>query len=111
MKKEKIDARLGTRLRRLRRRKDLTQHQLAEMAGISPNYVGAVERAEESPSLKVLYALASALDVEPRDLFEFDDDAASSPTKLRKEADRLLKQINDVGLLKQAVRLLRTLLA
>lgn len=59
---------LAVNLRRLRHERRMTQEELAERAGISSRYVGAVERAEVSASVTILGQLAEALIVEPREL-------------------------------------------
>ena len=52
-------------LRRLRLDRGLTQEELAGQAGLNRNYVGMVERAENSPTVDTLEALAKALKTEP----------------------------------------------
>ena len=98
----------GRRLRSLREARSLTQQQLGEAAEVSYKYVGAIERGEENPSLRVLVSLASALDVELRDLFEFKHEE-TRPATLKKQLNRLLKEA-DVASLQQAVKLLRALI-
>jgi transcriptional regulator with XRE-family HTH domain len=59
---------LATNLRRLRHERRLTQEELADRAGISSRYIGAVERAAVSASVTVLGQIAEALRVEPSEL-------------------------------------------
>jgi transcriptional regulator with XRE-family HTH domain len=59
---------LAINLRRLRNERRLTQEELAERAGISSRYVGAIERADVSASVTILGQIAEALIVEPREL-------------------------------------------
>jgi len=99
---------LGRRLRSLREAQGLTQQELGDKAALSFKYLGAIERGEENPSLKVISKLASALGVELRELFEFEHEE-TSPAQLKKKLDRLLKSA-DVGTLQQAVKLMRALL-
>lgn len=54
---------LGRRLAALRRRRGLTQEQLAERAGLSVCFVAQIERADRLPSLVSLARLAHALSV------------------------------------------------
>lgn len=46
----------------------MSQAQLAELADLSPNYLGMVERGEKLPTLHTLLVLAQRLDVAPADL-------------------------------------------
>jgi transcriptional regulator with XRE-family HTH domain len=59
---------MATNLRRLRHAKGMTQEELAERAGLSARYIGAIERADVSASVTVLGRVADALDIEPADL-------------------------------------------
>ena len=53
----------GQRLREQRTKQNLTIEQLAEKAGLSPNYVGAIERGEKEPSLSTIVNLLNALSI------------------------------------------------
>ena len=61
---------LAINLRRLRHEQGLTQEELAERAGISSRYVGAIERADVSASVTVLGQISDALSIEPGDLLQ-----------------------------------------
>jgi len=98
----------GRRLRSLREARGLTQQQLGEAAEVSYKYVGAIERGEENPSLRVIGQLAKALEVDLRDLFEFQHEETSL-AGLRKQLNLLLKEA-DVASLQQAVKLMRAVL-
>lgn len=63
----------GRRVRSFRQLRDLTQEQLSEKAGLSPEYLGEIERGKASPSFEVITHLAQALGVEPSDLFDFTE--------------------------------------
>lgn len=64
---------LGNNVRRLRHEAGLTQHQLAEQAGIDRSYLARIECEGLNISINVVFALAKALKIEPYGLF--DDDA------------------------------------
>ena len=59
---------LGAEIRRRRDRLGLTQEGLAERAELHPNYLGRVERGEETVSLKSLLKIACGLNVRLKDL-------------------------------------------
>ncbi|MCA1537726.1 helix-turn-helix transcriptional regulator [Bradyrhizobium sp. NBAIM03] len=59
---------MAVNLRRIRHVKKMTQEELADGAGLSVRYVGAIERADVSASVTVLGRIAEALDVEATDL-------------------------------------------
>jgi transcriptional regulator with XRE-family HTH domain len=54
---------LGSRLRDLRKERDLSQRELADLASLSPNAISLIERGEISPSVATLQRLAGALSV------------------------------------------------
>lgn len=61
----------GRRIRQLRKAKGLTQEQLAGKAGLDAKYYGSLERGERNATLTSLEKVASALGVEPLQLFLF----------------------------------------
>ena len=62
----------GRTLRRFRTERGWSQERLAEVAGITLNYVGNLERGEQGPSLHILVRLARALGIDvPTLLAEF----------------------------------------
>lgn len=69
MKTEEL---LGRRIRELRKARHLTQEQLGERTGINYKYLGAVERGQENPTVKVLEKIARVLRVDLRELFVFE---------------------------------------
>ncbi|MDA9473313.1 XRE family transcriptional regulator [Bradyrhizobium sp. CCBAU 65884] len=61
---------MAINLRRIRHVKKMTQEELADGAGLSVRYVGAIERADVSASVTVLGRIAEALGVEATDLIK-----------------------------------------
>ncbi|UPK26511.1 helix-turn-helix domain-containing protein [Bradyrhizobium sp. 195] len=61
---------MAINLRRIRHVKKMTQEDLADSAGLSVRYVGAIERADVSASVTVLGRIAKALGVEATDLIK-----------------------------------------
>lgn len=54
---------IGRNIRKFRVMKKLRQEDLAERAGLSTNYIGALERGEKIPSLETLIEIINALGV------------------------------------------------
>ena len=81
------------RLRQLRRQRNLSQAQLAELASVHVNHLGRYEREESQPSADALKRLADALGVSTDYLFEGASDTAA---KARFEDRELLRQFQEV---------------
>lgn len=64
--------RFGIRLRGLRKQRGLTQQQLATAMEMSEDAVSALERGKSLPGFETIEKLAKSLDVQLKDLFEFD---------------------------------------
>ena len=64
------DCSVGSRLRDLRKERQLSQRELAELAGLSPNAISLIERDDQSPSVATLQRLAAALGVKMSYFFE-----------------------------------------
>jgi transcriptional regulator with XRE-family HTH domain len=64
-----LEAILGANVRALREARGLTQAQLGELAGVSDQLIGRVERADNQATLKSIKKVAAALGVDALDLF------------------------------------------
>ena len=67
---ERLQQTFGQHLRALRHDRLITIEQLAELAGLHPNYVGSVERGERNLSLFNIWRLAGGLEVSVSQLVE-----------------------------------------
>ena len=54
---------IGKNIRKCRDELGITQERLAEMVNLSVSYMGAIERGEKLPKLKVFISIANALKV------------------------------------------------
>jgi len=61
--------RFGTNAKDLRKRSNLSQEKLAELAGLDSTYISGIERGKRNPSLVAIVQLASALRISPGELF------------------------------------------
>ncbi|MEX1046434.1 MAG: helix-turn-helix transcriptional regulator [Actinomycetota bacterium] len=66
--RDRLHRRFGEALREIRKKKGLTQETLAHKAGITPAYVGQLERGLKSPSLWTIHRLSQVLGVPMRDI-------------------------------------------
>ena len=62
---------LGVRNRQLLESKGMSQQDLANDSDIPKSQIGRIERAEVNTTVKTLVKIANALDVEPKELFDF----------------------------------------
>lgn len=56
-----------------RKRKKLTQLQLAELVDIDRSHISAIELGNVGVSMDVIFKLAQVLEIKPKDLFDFRD--------------------------------------
>ena len=71
MDKETLLKKFGKNVKIERVKKDLTQEQLAEIMGVSQNYVASIERGKENMSLGKILALSKSLNVDIETLLIF----------------------------------------
>lgn len=62
---------IAANLSRIRKQQRYTQREVAELAGLNPNYYAKVERGDGMPSLKTIRKLAKALRVTATDIVGF----------------------------------------
>ena len=77
---------LASNIKEYRRKHGFSQDRLAELAGISSQYLATVETCRKFPTPEVLERLAEALGIETHELFTF----ASTP---QKELEKLRQDI------------------
>ena len=56
-----------------RKKKKLTQLQLAEKIGVDRSHISAIELGNVGVSFDVIFKLCEVLEVKPKDLFDFRD--------------------------------------
>lgn len=115
-----VRKKIGERLRRLRRQRDITQKELSMKVGIDYSYIGKIERGEQLPSIKLLLRLSNLLRTDLSYFFE-DDSLLSlleyTPEEMKALADdenkrvfiRLLKEIDeeDIPFIIEILRILK----
>ncbi len=76
---------IGTRLRKLREEKKLSQGDIEERTGLLRCYISRVENGHTVPSLETLERLASALEIPLYQLFYEGDDPPPLPNLSRRQ--------------------------
>lgn len=61
----------GRKIKEYRKKKNLTQAQLAEMVNVDDKHISCIESGKNFPSPDLIERFATSLEVEPKDLFEF----------------------------------------
>ena len=62
---------LGSHIRQIRERKNLSQQNLADICDLPKTTIGRIERAEMNTTIKTLVKIANALEIEPKELLNF----------------------------------------
>ena len=63
---------LGERIKQIRLSKNLSREDVAFACNFSGSYMGMIERAEYDFKISKLYKIAKALDVDVKELFDFN---------------------------------------
>lgn len=63
----------GKKIRMIRRSREMTQERLAELSGLSLQYIGEIERGRRNPSLTSIEQLSAALDLPIAGLFDLEE--------------------------------------
>lgn len=59
---------IGIKIKLMRKMKAISQEHLALLCSIDRSYMGRIERGEVNMTVKMLYEIASALEVDMKDL-------------------------------------------
>jgi transcriptional regulator with XRE-family HTH domain len=76
---------VGNRLRKVRKERGLTQEDVAHKAGVAVSQVGRIERGKLNPSISTIFVIALAMEVEPKDLFDFEEPLVKKKADLKKK--------------------------
>jgi len=71
IRNDRIIKKLGKKIRTLRKAQKISQSQLSFESNVRINQIGRIERGEINTSISTIIAIAEALDVELKDLFDF----------------------------------------
>lgn len=62
---------LKNNLKEIRKEKNISQQELADMVGVSRNTISSLETGQYEPSAKLAYILSIALDIKFEEVFYF----------------------------------------
>lgn len=79
---------LGMRVREVRKLRGLSQERLAEGVGVDPKQISRIEGGKSAPSFETLESIAVHLQVEMKDLLDFQHLVANE--RMEDQALRLL---------------------
>lgn len=89
---------VGKRIREIRKKKDLSQGRLAEMAGLNDKYLGEVERGSNNISIKNLGQIAGALGVETFELLDGSHEYEIDRKELVQKLHKIIESASDEDL-------------
>lgn len=82
----------GRKIKEYRKKKNLTQAQLAELVNVDDKHISCIESGKNFPSADLIERLAVSLEVEPKDLFEFY--YLQDTEDLKSDINNMLKKLN-----------------
>jgi len=85
---------LGKRVRELRKKKRMTQEQLAEKANVDVKFLGNIERGRENPTFATLEKLAGALGVKTYQILVFEHEVQGK-SLLRRQITQILAKCDE----------------
>ena len=86
-----VSSEVGKKIREHRHKAGLSLESLALNAGITPNFLGDVERGTKKPSLDTLESLLTALDISFEDFFSLKTD--TPPNRERCKTEKIMADI------------------
>ncbi|MCA6219277.1 cell morphology transcriptional regulator XreR1 [Photorhabdus antumapuensis] len=72
-----IKSLFGQRVRHIRIAFGMSQEAFADKCGLDRTYISGIERGVRNPTLEVINVIASGLQIELKDLFDFDAEKKS----------------------------------
>lgn len=91
---------IGSKLKDQRKKKGLTQVELAEKANMSRSYIADIERDRYNPSVDTLKTISDALGINPSELIDDDPNhdpyalTAKDERDIARDLDRMMKDLD-----------------
>lgn len=90
----------GELIKQARKQRNMSQKELAEKLGVSASMIGQYENDLRNPKLETIQRIATALEVDPYSLMDFDTATAALEDRINNKSKDLLTafdQLNDEG--------------
>lgn len=88
-----VEKLIGEQIARLRKERELTQSQLAELVDVSTETISRLERGVSIPSLKTLEKISISLHANLKYLFDFERPKRGKASHIEQEAAKLMTYI------------------
>lgn len=88
---------LGKALKKAREDKKMTRETTAEIVGVAPRHIQAIENEGQYPSIQLLFRLVTMFKISIDQYLYFDE--PKSQTTLRRQVNMILDDFNDTELL------------
>jgi transcriptional regulator with XRE-family HTH domain len=86
---------LGKKIRDIRIKSNITQEKLAELSGVSSNFISQIERGRNKCSLETISSLSIAMNTPLSALFSFDFSGQTSKDSYAQRIEMMLKNLPD----------------
>lgn len=86
---------IGSKLRKLRKAKNLTVKDVAAMTGFSASFIYAIEQERKNPCYENIQLLCKKLDVPP--IYFFDDSKSTYDVIMENGAIEIMEMLEDYG--------------
>ena len=84
---------LGKRIREYRKKRNMTQFQLAEMLGVDDKHLSRIELGKNMPQSSMISKICEVLEIEPKELFEFYH--LDKPKNIKNELKTLIDKLDE----------------
>ena len=73
VRNEKYIKAFGLNLKKIRKEKGITQEELSFKSELELSQIGRIERGVINTSISIIYTIANALEIHPKELFDFSE--------------------------------------
>ena len=97
-----ISVKIGAKIRTLRTERKFSQEELALAAGLTPAYLGRVERGEKCPSVDTIYKISLGLNIPMTEIVDISADLSPAKEQALKRVESIFADMPDDAALRLA---------